>query len=165
MPDDTYIAHGRVEWFVKDAWRLLLRYSFDMNDITTNVRRAGDVAGQDTAAAAGRTMPGVAIAAEAEQSVKGTNEYHVRCRIICETDARTDTTGEKLDALVGIVRDEIHKEGTGGRTIVDRLNDQRRGFVIHEDGVLEGNRDDEQEGDIRRAVLNVDIWGYVGRSS
>jgi len=158
-----YAVYGNAEWLVKVGFRDIFKDNVDVQAITNNVRVSSDVT-------AARSMPGLAINCICDQSVQGTNEYHCRLMFICETHVNEDKDGQIVDAVLGIVRDIIHMDPIPGSPpgtigIVQAFNKLVRGFVIQDQGWKEGIMDPDDEGDIRRRILQADAWGYVGRKS
>lgn len=165
MSDDVNVL-GNAEWLLKNGLLDCLKNNLDLIGQTTNIRGRGNV---DTAKS--KATGAIAVAVNARQTVKDTNEYECATRIIIETDAATDTTGEVIDGLVGIVRDIIHlgagEAGAGPSVIVETLNELMRGFVIHADGFEETTTepDDDLRSDTKRRVMNLVVTGYVGYAS
>jgi len=158
---DTYSVNGDVEWQLEGAWVDIISNDFDVKDfwpsVDVNVRRARDNSVQ-------RSMPAIAVEVIAFQTIPNTNEYRCTTRFICETDPyKTDKTSEQVKALLGYLRDKVH-----GDNIIDELNSQMRGLVMNSpDSLHEVSAEDDTTFDdpsqIRRMILTVDAWVYVGR--
>lgn len=150
---DEFIADGKVELLTKEALMLLIGESFDVAQITENVRFAKDT----TNPRDGRA--GIAIEASARQGVRHTTEWIVTTNIVFEIRASLDPTGEKIDSLLAIVRDVLSADD-----IVTLLNEPARGIVFHMDNPQEMNSfdDSDEEEKIRRKVIQMDWAIYVG---
>jgi len=147
----SYELDGNVEGLATTALMGVISNSMEMLNMTTNIRKSGDVA-------ATRAMPGVSIDVMAEKTVPGTTEYMLRIEFLCETLAATDTDGDQVDNLVGTIRDILN-----GDEFLTALNEQARDIVFHD--VREGQtfNSDEAKTKIRRRVIQADAWCYPGR--
>jgi hypothetical protein len=157
---ETYSVKGNVEWLFEGAWVDLISNDFDAKDfwpdVTINVRRARDTS-------TSRSMPAIGVEATVQQTIPNTNEYRATTRFFCETDPyKGDKTGEQVKALIGYLRDLVHDD-----QIITRLNAQMRGLVMNSpDSLHEVSAEDDSVFDdpsqIRRMILQVDAWVYVG---
>jgi hypothetical protein len=160
---ETYSVKGNVEWLFEGAWVDLIKNDFDAKDfwpdVAVNVRRARDTSTP-------RTNPSIGVEANVQQTLPNTNEYKSTTRFFCETDPyKADQTGEQIKALMGYLRDLIHDDD-----IIARLNGQMRGLVMNsKDSLHEASAEDDSTFDdpsqIRRMILQVDAWIYVGSAT
>jgi len=156
----SYSVKGNVEWLFEGAWVDMISNDFDAKDFwpdtAINARRA-----RDTTTA--RVMPAISVEANVQQTIPNTNEYRCTMRFFCETDPyKADKTGEQIKALIGYLRDLIHND-----EIIEKLNKQMRGLVMNsKDSLHEVNTEDDSVFDdpsqIRRMIMQVDAWVYVG---
>lgn len=146
-------ADGKVELLTEQAFTELFGESFDVREITENVRIAKDV----TQLRDGKG--GIAVRAVARQGVRHTTEWIVTTDIIIEIRASLDKSTERIKSLLAIIRDILSQDD-----IVTLLNEPARGIVFHEDNPQEMNSfdDTDEEEKIRRMVLQMDWALYVG---
>ena len=159
---DNYSVNGNVEWLFEGAWVDIITNDFDAkqfwNNTGINARRARDTT-------ASRSMPAIGIEVTSLQTIPNTNEYRCTTRFFCETDPyKTDKTGEQVKALIGYLRDLVHDDN-----IINKLNAQMRGLVMNSpDSLQEVSVEDDSVFDdpsqIRRMIMQVDAWVYVGRA-
>jgi len=123
---------------------------------TTNIRAAGDVSST-------RALPGISIDCLANKAIPGDCvEYHGVMEWNCETKAPIDTTGDNVDQLVGAVRDMLND---GNFLASMNVQGVVQGIVFHEFREAQTVRDDDEEGKIRRRVVQADFWCYPGAVS
>jgi len=168
---DTYPVSGNLEFKVEQAFIDVLKYDDTIAAVfgsheDVNIRRTKDKSKGD------RALPSMAVEFIIDQSLRDSNEYHGRGRIYCVTQADDDADGQMGDALVGAVRDCLHKESTPEydghfdgdcKGFLEALNNTTRGVVFHQ--VHEQDTEPDDDGRVRRQIVNVDAWLYPGRAS
>ena len=158
-----YPVHGNAEWSVKTAWENVISNNLTITGIVTNIRKSRDVSETGNE---GRSQMGISVDALCTSSIPETNDYMARVQIAVESRASVDESGQKIDAVIGGLRDIIHGGTYAAETdIVHQLNDAVRGFVFQRDGIKERDLIREDDDKVRRKILNVDCWGWVGEQT
>jgi hypothetical protein len=145
MPD--YDVTGNIEWRAKCAILDVIANDLDIEGITTNVRKAGDTT-------TARADNSIAIDVLSLKGLFGCPEYQLKIDLEFETRASVDTTGERVDAMVGAVRDIFN-----GDDYKARFNDQQRGVHFHEIQETEVFSNDDKT--TRRRIMSLDGQAYI----
>lgn len=169
--ENTYPVSGNVDFTTEQAFVDAFKFDDTIAAVfgspdDVNIRRAKDKT------KGGKTLPALAVRCMAEQTVPRTNEYHGRVQIYAVTSADDDADGQQVDALIGAVRDCLHKDSTAEyvghfdgdcQGFLEALNKTQREIVFHQ--IHEMDEDEDDKGRTRRKILNVDVWMYPGRVS
>jgi len=174
--ENKYPVSGNVEFLVSQGFVDGLKYDDTIKAVfgqgtPVNIRRAKDKKIKKDGTKPRYTLPALSIECIAQQTLGRTNEYHGRVMILAETQADNDDDGQQVEALIGAVRDCLHKDSAtdfpghfDGDCLgfVNWLNENVRGFVFHQLHEIDTDPDDEK-GRVRRMTLKADVWGYPGR--
>lgn len=160
-----YTVDGDLEYMAKVA---ILATTVGYARLTAIIPAASIRKFEDVSSA--RVIDGGAIAINTrfDKSLAGTCvEYHGVIEWICSIYKAQDTTGEKIGAMVGAVRDLLNTDdadGSGNNFLTTLNANATSGPMVFHD-VREGILIDESQDKTVIHVLQADCWAYPGSVS